>query len=113
MKSSQNDDGGFPYDPDSPWGTDSDANSSAYAVQAIYALGQDPAAAWTINTTNPISYLLGLQLVDGSIEFHARHRPQAFCDPTGDPGAAGTEFFPLKQRDVQDCPAAFLPLVQR
>lgn len=39
----QNDDGGFPYVKPSPWGTDSDANSTAVVCWALWAAGEDPA----------------------------------------------------------------------
>jgi len=39
----QNEDGGFPYINPSPYGTDSDANSTATVIWAILAAGQDPA----------------------------------------------------------------------
>jgi len=39
----QNEDGGFPYVKPSPYGTDSDANSTAVVMWAILAAGQDPA----------------------------------------------------------------------
>jgi hypothetical protein len=56
LSSVQNKDGGFPY----AAGTDagSDSNSTAYAVQAIIAAGQDPSGpTWTISNSTPISYL--------------------------------------------------------
>lgn len=39
----QNDDGGFPYVKPSPWGTDSDANSTAVVCWALWAASEDPA----------------------------------------------------------------------
>jgi hypothetical protein len=39
----QNADGGFPYISPSPYGTDSDSNSTAVVIWAIKAAGQDPA----------------------------------------------------------------------
>ena len=39
----QNADGGFPYIKPSPYGTDSDSNSTAVVMWAIKAAGQDPA----------------------------------------------------------------------
>jgi hypothetical protein len=43
----QNEYGGFPYIAPSPFGTDSDSNSTAVVMWAIEAAGQDPAgAAW-------------------------------------------------------------------
>jgi squalene cyclase len=38
----QNEDGGFPYQTPSDYGTDSDANSTAWAIQALVAAGEDP-----------------------------------------------------------------------
>jgi prenyltransferase beta subunit len=39
----QNADGGFPYIKPSPYGTDSDANSTAVVIWALIAAGEDPA----------------------------------------------------------------------
>jgi hypothetical protein len=70
LQNAQNDDGGFPYSPDSPWGTASDANSTAYVVQALLATGEDPlTGTWAISDTNPVSYLLDLQLPNGAFEW--------------------------------------------
>ena len=43
FKAQQNADGGFPYIKPSPFGTDSDSNSTAVVMWAIKAAGQDPA----------------------------------------------------------------------
>ena len=70
LENAQNVDGGFPYSPDSPYGTDSDTNSTAYVVQALFAAGEDPLSGqWAISETNPISYLLSMQLPNGSFEW--------------------------------------------
>jgi uncharacterized repeat protein (TIGR01451 family) len=70
LEGAQNDDGGFPYDPASPWGTDSDTNSTAYVIQALLATGQDPlTGTWTVTSSNPISFLVSMQLPDGSFEW--------------------------------------------
>ena len=62
----QNDDGGFPYINPSPYGTDSDANSTAVVLQALIAAGQDP-ATWVKGTANtPATALAGFQNTDGS-----------------------------------------------
>jgi prenyltransferase beta subunit len=68
LKSIQNTDGGFPYTP----GVDpkSDGNSTAYAIQAILAAGQNPiTGTWKISDTNPVSFLLSLRLPDGSFKW--------------------------------------------
>ncbi|MFQ5578683.1 MAG: prenyltransferase/squalene oxidase repeat-containing protein, partial [Anaerolineae bacterium] len=41
----QNEDGGFPYQKPSDFGTDTDANSTAYVAQALLAAGRDASAA--------------------------------------------------------------------
>jgi prenyltransferase beta subunit len=70
IQAAQNPDGGFPYTPASTTDTSSNANSTAFAVQAILAAGQDPmSAAWTISATTPISFLLGQQQADGGFAF--------------------------------------------
>ena len=74
LDGAQNDDGGFPYNPTSPWGTGSDTNSTAYVVQALLAAESLTDTRWMTYTngvtpTNPISYLLDMQLPDGSFEW--------------------------------------------
>lgn len=54
----QNPDGGFPYIKPSPFGTDSDANSTAVVMWAIRAAGQDPAGnAWKYEGQDGLSPL--------------------------------------------------------
>jgi len=63
----QNKDGGFPYQKPSAQGTDTDANSTAYAIQAIIAAGGDPAGAdWTVGGNTPLSALAACQLKSGA-----------------------------------------------
>lgn len=66
----QNPDGGFPYDPDSGLVT-SDANSTAWVMQALFAAGEDPfGPTWTANA-NGIEFLESLQLPNGSLQWQA------------------------------------------
>ncbi|MFA6551819.1 MAG: hypothetical protein WCV41_04810, partial [Patescibacteria group bacterium] len=67
LKSLQNTDGGFPYNP--AWGIDSDSGSDAWIICALRKIGQDP-AGWAIsdadgNNHNPITNLQSLQDADG------------------------------------------------
>ncbi len=54
--------------PDGGWGFgESNANSTAFVVQAILALGQNPEGPeWTRGTATPVSYLLSQQQANGS-----------------------------------------------
>lgn len=72
LKDQQNDDGGFPYSQSSPFGGDSDANSTAAAIQAIVAAGQDPESdAWSPGGTSPLEALAALQNASGALRFQA------------------------------------------
>ncbi len=52
--------------PDGGWGYgESNASSTAFVVQALLALGESP-SSWAQPGGNPVSYLLGQQLADGS-----------------------------------------------
>ncbi len=64
----QNEDGGWPYQNPSDFGTATDANSTAVTVQAILAAGQDPAGAgWTSAAgKTPYDALDGLQNASGA-----------------------------------------------
>ncbi len=111
LDSAQNNDGGFPYDPTSPWGTGSDTNSTAYVVQAILAAGQDPLAGdWVISGTNPISYLLGMQLPDGSFEWQSGLGSNQLATQQAIP-ALLSRSFPLQVTDLDRCPVYYMPLI--
>lgn len=64
LRSAQNNDGGFTYDPGSLWGTDSDSGSDAWVISALYKIGQDP-ASWAKGTSSPLTNLRSLQDSDG------------------------------------------------
>ncbi len=69
----QNDDGGWPYQNPSEYGTDTDANSTAVTIQAILAAGHDPAGAeWTTEGGNtPLAALEALQNESGAFAWQA------------------------------------------
>ncbi len=69
----QNEDGGWPYQSPSDFGTATDANSTAVTIQAILAAGQDPAGAnWTTAEGNtPVSALEALQNASGAFAWQA------------------------------------------
>ena len=111
LKAAQNDDGGFPYDPDSPYGTDSDTNSTAYVTQAIYAVGQDPiTGTWVISGTNPIEFIQSMQLENGSFEWMPGYGENLLASAQSIPALLGLPY-PLQQRIVDSCPTIFMPQV--
>jgi len=55
----QNADGGFPYQNPSPYGTDTDANSTAFVLQALLAAGES-LADWAPAGTDPLGALTAL-----------------------------------------------------
>ena len=55
----QNDDGGFPYQNPSDYGTDTDANSTAVVLQALLAAGES-LSNWTPSGTDPLGALVTL-----------------------------------------------------
>jgi hypothetical protein len=56
----QNEDGGFPYQVPSDYGTDTDANSTAYVLQALLA-ADEPLSAWAPGGIDPLGVLIALQ----------------------------------------------------
>jgi prenyltransferase beta subunit len=116
LQAAQNTDGGFPYDPNSAWGTDSDANSTAYVVQALQAIKQNELigsanfGAFVLTDTKAISFLLGMQLADGSFEWQSGGGSNLLATQQAIP-ALLRKAFPFKIRDVADSPAVYLPLV--
>ncbi len=113
LEAAQNTDGGFPYSPTSQWGTDSDTNSTAYVLQALLAAGEDPlSGTWVISETNPVAFLLGMQLADGSFEW----QPGLGANQGATQQAITALLyrpFPVRVAALMPCPTVYLPLVQR
>lgn len=111
LKMTQNSDGGFPYDPASTISTASDTNSTSYAIQAIQAAGQDPlTGTWRISSTHPISYLLGMQLTDGSFQWQPDTGPNQIATRQAIVALLG-HTFPIQIKDVAACQTEFLPII--
>ncbi len=72
LRGIQNEDGGFPYQKPSDFGSDTDANSTAYVIQALIATGNDPAGDdWAVGGNTPVDALAGLQLESGAFAWQA------------------------------------------
>jgi squalene cyclase len=109
LETAQNEDGGFAYDlsPHAP----SDANSTSYVVQALSAAEEDPLSArWTVSATTPISYLLSLQLPDGSFEWQPGTGANQLATQQVIPALLGRTQ-PAVSAPLQACPAVYLPQV--
>ncbi len=101
LRQAQQDDGGFAYDLTSGGG--SDANSTAYAIQALAAAGEDPAGdAWSVDGVTPIDYLLGLQLDDGSFEWQVGTGSNLFATQQVIPALLQRPY-PIAVRPLEKC----------
>lgn len=87
----QNDDGGFPYTKPSPWGSDSDANSTAYVLQALLAMGEDPTAEpWSRGPgRDPVAALLRFQVASGAFEWQPGFGENLLATAQAIPALAG------------------------
>jgi len=113
LKAAQNDDGGFPYSPDSPWSTASDANSTAYVIQALRAASEDlTGPAWSKGANNPLSFLLSLQLANGSFAWLPGGAGNQLATQQAVPALLGRTF-PLRVTQPTWCPALYLPTTGR
>ena len=118
----QNTDGGFPYDPDSVYGTASDTNSTAAVLQALLATGENPLSSdWAteditgtlvISGTNPVAFLLSMQLPDGSFEWQEGFGTNQMATQQA-AIALLYQPFPIRSATIPACEAVFLPFVSR
>lgn len=113
IKTAQNNDGGFTYDPASSWGTDSDTNSTAYVLQAIYAVGQNPTSAtWQKNEKTALDFLATVQLDDGSFKWQPSLGSNLLATQQAIPALLGRPA-PFSVNEVEGCKVSFMPLVNK
>lgn len=120
LKSAQNDDGGFAYALAAGVRGPSDANSTAYVVQALAAAGQDArSTTWTKSGSDPFDYLLSLRQPDGSFAWQAQSGPNQLATQQVIPALLGRPL-PLgigagreTAGPLPACSAAFLPGIER
>jgi hypothetical protein len=101
-KGIQNEDGGWPYQNPSEYGTATDANSTAVIIQAIIAAGQDPAGAtWTPEGgSTPIAALEALQNPSGAFAWQATMPDDNLLATIQALPALAGKAFPLATMDV-------------
>lgn len=103
----QNEDGGWPYQNPSEFGTGTDANSTALTIQAILATGQDPSGAeWTSQgAKTPLAALEALQNESGAFAWQAAMPDDNLLATVQVlPALAGVPF-PFATADVGPAPA--------
>lgn len=81
IKTAQNTDGGFTYDPASAYGTASDASSTAWALWALTAAGIDQ-ATWAKSGHTPVEYLESTQAAGGFFQYQSGSGEDAFTPTT-------------------------------
>lgn len=102
----QNEDGGFPYQVPSDYGTDSDANSTAYVLQALLA-ADEPLSAWAPSGTDPLGALTKLQdPATGAFYWQAAApSPNLVATAQALPAVAGHSFLNLPRVGAANSPA--------
>jgi prenyltransferase beta subunit len=102
LKNGQVAGGGFVYDPAAPE-NGADANSTAYALMALVAAGEDPTAdAWQVDGENAVDFLVSLQAADGSIEWQAGTGPNLLATAQAATALLGRSF-PLAVGQLTAC----------
>ncbi|MBL7062626.1 MAG: cell wall anchor protein [Anaerolineae bacterium] len=101
----QNDDGGFPYQNPSDYGTDTDANSTAVVLQALLAAGE-PLGNWTPGGTDPLGALVALHDPSSGAFFWqaAAPYPNVLATAQAIPAIAGYAFVHLPRVGVANAP---------
>lgn len=101
-KGIQNEDGGWPYQNPSTYGTATDANSTAVSIQAILAAGQDPAGSgWaTAAGSTPMAALEALQNESGAFAWQAAMPDDNLLATVQALPAVAGQAFPLAPRQV-------------
>jgi hypothetical protein len=110
FRGQQNADGGFPYVSPSPYGTDSDSNSTAVVMWAIAAAGQDPAGdAWKYqgqDGKSPLDRLRAFQNEDGAFRWQDAVPDDNMLSTVQAPVALALKTLPFAYMDVGPATAA-------
>ncbi len=106
----QNEDGGWPYQNPSEYGTATDANSTAVIIQAIIAAGQDPAGAdWTVGESTPVTGLEALQNASGAFAWQAAMPDDNLLATVQALPALAGKAFPFATMDVGELTPTTVP----
>ena len=101
LKATQQADGGFAYDVAAQFG--SDANSTAYALQALAAAGEDPRGErWLVDGADPVAYLLANQAEDGGVAWQAGGDANLLATAQAVPALLGRPY-PISVKEPERC----------
>ncbi len=107
----QNTDAGWTYQAPSAFGAETDANSTALSLQAIFAVG-DSASSWAIGGSDPLGALIALQNEDGSFSFNRTFAgPNVLATLQAIPALHGQTLVRVKVVPASDASAAGVPLL--
>ncbi len=106
----QNDDGGFPYQNPSDYGTDTDANSTAIVLQALLA-AEEPLDDWAPEGSSPLDALTALHDSDsgGFLWQAAVPGPNVLATAQAIPALAGYTFLDLPTVEAAAPPGSVTP----
>jgi hypothetical protein len=103
LKSAQLEGGGFSYDPSADWGQVADANSTAYVLQALAAVGADAQdEAWQVNGVGPVDFLLSLQEDGGALAWQPDQPANLGATQQAIPALLGQPY-PLRRMSLDIC----------
>ncbi len=105
-KGIQNEDGGWPYQNPSDFGTDTDANSTAVTIQALIAAGIDPISWTTTGGNTPVTALEALQNESGAFAWQAAVPDDNLLATVQALPALAGKAFPLATMDVGEAAVA-------
>jgi hypothetical protein len=102
----QNEDGGWPYQSPSDYGTATDANSTAVSIQALIAAGEDLAAWESSGDVNPVESLEAFQNESGAFAWQAAMPDDNLLATVQALPALAGKAFPLSTMDVGEASEA-------
>lgn len=108
LKQVQNDDAGWPYQKPSDYGADTDANSTANVLQALYAVNAD-LSDWAVDASSPVDALLSLQKENGAFQWQAAVPDDNFLATVQAVPALAGKSFPLASMSSGVAKPAELP----
>ncbi len=103
LRLAQTDAGGFSYDPGADFSATADANSTAYAVQALVAAGENPLGEeWQRAGGNPLDFLVAQQDATGGLAWQAGQPVNAAATQQAIPALLGQPY-PIRQASLPIC----------